>query len=259
MEIGDDIVEDPTLPPEYSYRFYYDKTDASGRYSFRVGPGRFQIAGPGELLFEPPKDEHRVEVSDQETIERNFTAEPPLVPRLLTGRVVDAQGMPAANVLVRGRDGDGYRFNTYFHATTDSEGRFRGQSGGGACVLYARTTDLSQAGFVEVAPDYQGDVTIALGPVGEVRGRIVDSNGQSITDLAVRCAFGINSETRARNGPFHTSALPDSEGRFSIKGLPVGTRGYLYFALEGVYRPGPTFEVERVGAKDLGEITLGPR
>jgi RNA polymerase sigma factor (sigma-70 family) len=191
-------------------------TDESGRYSFRVGRGKFTLKGPGYW------DQQDLSITGGAELVRDFFLEGP-DRGALTGRVVYAgDGRPAAGATVKGegissraRPGRGG-----FVAMVDEDGAFRTERWRDRLVLYARSEDGMQAAMLEISED-EPEVTIRLFPAATFVGKVVDQEGQPLPNRKVCCT----PELPWIDGRFTLSlaAETDEDGRFSLAGIVDGT------------------------------------
>ena len=172
------------------------------------------------------------------------------------GRVVDQEGkaVPGATVWAIGRSWAEPAVSA--QATTDGSGRFTlpgawklGELKLMYLGLFARADD-GRVGWVATVwrnqPGSQ-DVTIAMGEVGDVTGRLIDESGKPIPG----CDISVDSLDRSPGKPdqFDAIRLPESvakaykarsgvDGQFMIRGIPGGAGIRAAFRAPGLGEPG---------------------
>jgi DNA-directed RNA polymerase specialized sigma24 family protein/protocatechuate 3,4-dioxygenase beta subunit len=228
-------------------------TDHDGRYEIRVGPGRFVVMGPRDNRV---SDDKIVEVADEETIERDFALPPEKTKSPLNGTVKTPEGKPAAGVLMQALPiGDDPGLSR-FGATTDSEGRFRGERYLEPVLMYARTVDGAQAGAGQVEPDRE-EVELHLTPSAVARGRVVDAEGKPVAGARVFLGWGLAPpEDKINYGPMSARTLTDAEGRYTFEGLPVGALANVTVIQEDFRVQSSRFDVKQAGEVAVEDITL---
>jgi beta-lactamase regulating signal transducer with metallopeptidase domain len=202
------------------------RTDAEGRYQFRVGPGRYRI--PESLGGDDPG--LAVEVKDEAEIVRDIAFESTTNPGFLNGTVLEKtatgdQPLAAAWVYAapigRESSGGGVR--------TDAEGHFRlprrlhSEAG---LTLYALSLDRTLAGFSGVLP--AGDnVTVPVAKAVRISGRVVDPSGKTLAGRYVQLRLD-SGPVFATAGHFYRRLTTDAQGRFTYLGAPLGAEGELF-------------------------------
>lgn len=165
----------------------YDRIDATsdgdGAFVFPVVPSGNQKLWARHAGFAPF-------VTEIEVVEGSSSAADVLVQmevgRTLTGVVRDASGAPLERVSLAARkDGE----SVGARAMTGSDGRFELRDLPSGSLRLIAFGDLLMREEVEIAANHSGDVEIAIGPSGIVRGRVVDgSTGSPIQSFTVRFA-----------------------------------------------------------------------
>ncbi len=175
----------------------------------------------------------------------------------LSGRVLDQAGAVVANAQVWAAGGFWDAPETVATAITDGQGRFvllgawdhpaaKEAIAGGRFGLLARAPDGRVGWLTAVsrkdAAGKENTFEIAVGPVAEVQGRVIDQNGQPIAGASVwpvefirpgkpgsGDSFKLNPEAAIA---YRTGTGAD--GSFVIKGAPQGARVRAAFGAEGV-------------------------
>jgi beta-lactamase regulating signal transducer with metallopeptidase domain len=193
------------------------ETDADGRYTFRIGPGRYELLKPGYTGNES------LTVDSQEEIVRDFHLENPsgVTFRHLRGQVHDlttGRRVAVANALLTafgriGRDIDG---------RTDASGRFDLSVFYDPEFLYARNPEGSRAALLAVKPG-QGLALVHLAPAARVSGRLTDPKGKPLSAWTVWLNMRGTTESGAKF-QFSRQSITDERGRYAFEGLLVGMR-----------------------------------
>jgi hypothetical protein len=107
--------------------------------------------------------------------------------------------------------------------------------------------------FKEVAGDESEPLTVQLQPCGSATGRIVDTDGQPLPEMALLFyRFGFI-------GPGGAEAKTDKEGRFHVTGLAPGQKYRLMPAKRPQMRVrADAFALKPGETKDLGDVTIEP-
>jgi hypothetical protein len=191
---------------------------------------------------------------------------------ILEGKVIDDQVVDERGKLITGATVTAmYASKVDFGSTTEnmttgSDGTFKLSRKALPLFLKATTPDERQVGIVRVAADQQ-QMTIRVVPVATASGRLVDSTGKpvqlgfilysiDVRDPDLLSAFNMFTSGLAI---FDGSAIFDSNGRFTIKGLLPGERYELAFMARG--RESAivgNFTPPSAGAFDLGQLALLP-
>ena len=120
---------------------------------------------------------------------------------------------------------------------TDAAGRFRMLRTPGEHVLYAHG-DNGLAGFSPL-PEKAGEVKVVISPATTVSGRVVDSSGKPLPRHFVKVTLAGDEQLFLKSMYFGFGIRTDEQGRFAVKGAPVGSEGELSVA-HHVTGPGPT-------------------
>lgn len=149
----------------------WNYTDSDGRYSFRAGPGKFSLEGPGH--------EEKIDllVTDQAAIIHDFHC--PVPPRgMLNGVVVDqTTGDPVPQAIVRGlSDIRGHR---EVDARCDGEGEFAQERWNDRMIIWAASADGRLTGMAEIC-ETDTSVRVEAGPAVAAAVKVVDADGNAL-------------------------------------------------------------------------------
>jgi protocatechuate 3,4-dioxygenase beta subunit len=222
------------------------KTDADGNYHIRVGPGAYSLRLPNG--------------GEQETLV--IKAEPEFVrdahaPRRargeLRGRVIGPDERPVVNARVSG-ESIGAPGHAGFNTVTDEEGRFTTERWRDGMVVYARSADGGQAGFVGIEADDE-ETQVALTPAGSVSGHVVDIDGRPLTGVRVSCSLNIAGAT------IHLNERTDAAGGYEFGGLAVGTACNLgaYYGSNFDFTRGPALTIQEAVRVEVGDMRVNAR
>jgi beta-lactamase regulating signal transducer with metallopeptidase domain len=220
--------------------YRWTKTDRDGRYEFRVGPGRYSLPDKKSPFDEPIEIRAEPEVVYDYEVEVEADTKPlPLV----TVRRGDAEGpvVPNAYVFAAVENAQGF-WEPLFKAKAGAQGqvgRILSQRSG-PIYLYARSADGSFGGFATIGPDV-GEGSIILEKATTVEGRAVLPDGRPAAHARLTCYVAGPTNTKGEpRPPFPPDRVKvverdmialeidcDVQGRYSVPGLPVGTRVYL--------------------------------
>ena len=109
-------------------------------------------------------------------------------------------------------------------ALTDARGRFQVRQTPGEYVLYA-ISENGLAGFAPLA-EKATEVKVIVSPSTTVSGRVVDSSGKPLPGRMVGVALAGGSTLYLKSMYFSYATRTDDQGRFTLKGAPVGSRGH---------------------------------
>jgi beta-lactamase regulating signal transducer with metallopeptidase domain/uncharacterized GH25 family protein len=185
------------------------KTDAAGRYTFRVGPGEYRLRLPDGQVRELTVDQEEKLVQEDHldrAVERHR----------LSGVVRDRTAggnAPVADARVRVEALGG---REHYQARTDAQGRFELDVEKQPLSLYARNAGGTRAGFAMMTAG-ETVVEVNLGEAGSVTGRVVDERGSPCGGRRVSLMIGPGSVRMSLNG------FTDALGRFRFDGLVVGS------------------------------------
>lgn len=224
-------------------------TNREGRYAFRVGPGRYQLAGP-PLSGNSPLP---IEVKAEPELVHDLALKNSPRATFINGLVVEKTPIgerPVAGAWV-------YRHviaSSSSPSLADDEGRFRIIRLPGESILYARVRN-GMAGFAP-CPEKGDTVKVVVAPATTLSGRVVDSDGKPVAGHMVGVAF-------ARDGGDFLKSLhhafridTDEQGRFVVKGVPVGAVGDItvYHRSDAISEPPRT--AARFEALDLAPVEI---
>jgi RNA polymerase sigma factor (sigma-70 family) len=240
-------------------------TDSDGRYAFRVGPGEYQLTGPGPGPVSRGPDggdrtpSERLKVRDEQEIRKDFQLARQLRPLRFLRGVVRAQkpdGRPIAGAIVI-TEPIGDRISPT-HGFADEKGRFQLYRPFGKGLVYARDPMENLAGFTTVEDSDDAELAVVALPAATAGGRIVDVAGKPYKGLSINYAMDLDRAGAA--GPAAgQSSTTDESGHFIAPGLLVGAR-CTFFANhpDGGQSPEQSFMVKDTKPIDLGDIVLRP-
>ncbi len=131
---------------------------------------------------------------------------------MLTGRLLQSGGGPAAGVFVRASN-LGALWTDEAWAQSDAEGHFKlGPLPAGDVWLYATRTRLPGKALRRVRVPDVSNVDLILPRIGEVFGRVTDESGAPLSGVEVAVAIGQHG----------AAATSDEEGHYRITGMPEG-------------------------------------
>jgi RNA polymerase sigma factor (sigma-70 family) len=237
--------------------------------------GRFEIAGLA--IGKGAKYDIKVETGEDMEVKgtTRFDAPEPKTIELgnliivakpkLSGVVMDAvqKDWPVANAAVRIGDAvereGGRMFGRSGEAKADATGAFAAYGVTGHLLIYATNQDGSQAGLTEIMADEPHEkLQVQLGLAGSATGGLLNADGKPLVRLDILCLVQPNGRNGNPLGAWDiTSAQTDLEGRFTIRGLPVGLEYSLCISTPGVGMTDiATFPVTEAKPLDLGDITI---
>ena len=195
-------------------------TDASGRYHFRVGPGRYLLWS----ISAGGTPRQTVEVKNEAEIIRDIPLHGPARETYVTGVVIEktpAGDRPVPRAIVRrlkiGQDG------SYNHSQADEHGRFRIIQAPGEWMLYAASPTNSLAGFMPF-PTSTDPIALVISKAPTITGRVIDSDGRPQAAWIVE--WRIDTDSRFGDaGHMASITKTDEQGRFKLRMAPVGSQG----------------------------------
>jgi protocatechuate 3,4-dioxygenase beta subunit len=135
---------------------------------------------------------------------------------IIAGKVLSADGRPAAQVRIGARVKGGRSFLRPVSSADDGSFRLAGV-GGGPVTIDARSAvgGIAQAEVPPVAPGQTATVTLRLGPAPSLTGTVKRPDGRPAAGVAV-------AVTGQGPGLAYDSTNTDTEGSFTITSLPPG-------------------------------------
>jgi hypothetical protein len=146
--------------------------------------------------------------------------------KVIDDQVIDERGKLVAGATVRAMYASKVDYDsTPENVTTASDGTFKLSRKARPLLLKATTSDERQVGIVRVEADQQ-QVTIRVGPIAKVSGRIVDWTGKPVQLGYVLYGIDIHDLDPASAFFMFTAgvALLDSDGSYTINGHVPGQR-----------------------------------
>lgn len=223
------------------------KTSELGEFSVCVEPGIYTIRDTWNT------QQTMVTVTDQEAILCEFHWDRwPLCKYV--GSIVDGKGNLIRGAHIQSLSLDS-NFRTGFRATSDNGGFVRGQRANDRLLLWATDASSELAAWHDLQQNMVS-FQVVLTPAVSVKGNLVDAQGSPRANQELRIIFqplrheGTHDWIRS----FSIEVVSDSEGRFQVPGIPVGSRIEISsesMRLEKV--------VERPGVLDLGALSQVPR
>lgn len=211
-----------TMERDRAKLYAWARTDEDGRYRFRVTPGHYTLVGAVTLAQAKPGP-IAVEVKDEAEIVRDVAlANSPLI-RPLRGLVVErtsAGDRPVAGARIQlvnvGRPANSG------NCLANDRGEFvieRLAVELAACAQDGR----GYAGFVRLGPKDER-VTIVVAPAAELTGRLLDPSGKPYERRRVLVNLKL-APSSDRPVERVLATVTDDAGRFTIRGVPVGSEG----------------------------------
>jgi protocatechuate 3,4-dioxygenase beta subunit len=222
---GEEVPVEFRIRPEARYRremTLWTITDDEGRYTVRLPPGKFTLSAGS------PPTRAEVQITAHEEIARDFTV------RGETGRArqsISLTGFVVERIGARKQPVAGAEVREVLTRTTgfplaktaaDARGRFTLPVGMRPQLLYARSPDGTLAGYLEVPPT--GEVEVSVSAAATILGRVVDAAGRPVVsrriDLSLLGGAGA-FEHQFLDWQVHT----DKTGAFLFSGLVPGSEG----------------------------------
>jgi protocatechuate 3,4-dioxygenase beta subunit len=184
--------------------------------------------------------------------------------RTLTGTVLGPDGKPLAGVLVSGLDSTSFWGH---QPLEDATFTLTGVESGRPRLLQFAHPEKRLAGSLVIKGDEKGPLTIKLGPAGTLTGRLVNPDGQPVTDVEIFSRSGTfptpgEAKVDLNAGSFYLQRIrPGKDGKFRIEGLAPGLK-YSFGVLKGNYSletsAGEGLTVKAGETKDLGDVQVKP-
>lgn len=220
----------------------YTTTDADGRYSLRVPPGKKHVyLGTSQMpdgFAEPEKKSEDVTVANGETITVNFALSAAAATDYVTGQVVSRAGQPVAKAHVLMAPAEGHMHGNPETQSGD-DGRFRLKlpklEAGADSVRLLASHPQSGATAQPVVVQRGKHATLTLDPAGlaTVEGRVLDPAGQPIAGATVTASTSLGDFRGA-----HPRQETDAAGRYGIAELWPGTEHRVRVEARGFGRTG---------------------
>jgi uncharacterized GH25 family protein len=203
------------------------KSDDQGRFRIpALAPGTYRLGARHEQ--HAPGESRPVEVGTSPVGDVLITLKTGAV---LAGKVVTADGQPAAWATIRTGRGEGNRARRAGHfrrATADRDGAFRIAGLPRSRVAVAATSDSASSEIVNVDLGNRArveDLLLTLSVRGIIAGVVVDSEGQPVPEAQVSAMPDIFGRGALRQLFLRGlgGQITDGGGRFKFRGLPDGT------------------------------------
>ncbi len=226
-------------------------TDASGRYSIRIGPGAYTIMGP------PRTENEKITVKDEAEIIRDFQMPRP-TKGTLTGRVVLAgsrdKGVADAVVEVAAAN----RLAIPFAVKADAQGRFQAERNLDPLVICARSPDGTLGAMVELGAE-DPTVEIALSPTASATGVLLDEQGKPAANQKLYWGRRVylDQEQRMSMVCFAPKVATDENGKFTLPSLVVGQEYEIAVQRDNMFPAAGAVRPEKPGPIDLGTLRIG--
>jgi hypothetical protein len=231
----------------------WTETDAEGRYSIRVGPGRYLLANNEALP-------HRkaITVKSEETVETDLKLDA-LNRGALKGVVLAGglDGKPVGEAFIKGESEVQGEFNGgSFEHEADAQGRFNVERERVKASVYARNPTGTLATIVTVGED-DDNATILLSDAGQIKGRLVNASGKPVADKPVDWFLHIGS-TRDANPRASLRTMTDDDGRFTLLGVVPGAECQISIVPSNRIQHLKTLPITKVETLDVGDLVCDP-
>ena len=222
------------------------KTDAAGKYAFRLSPGfaEIRITYPDQPGLRATPTEQQLTLKEGETREGvDFVFQPP---SSLRGQVLSPDGTPAVGVQVITAAIPWYAAredqSNFPSATTDAAGNFSlritrdfrtvdGRTGtpGKATALWVMALD-AQRDLAGVAAAHAPDdtLTIQLASAAHLTAEVVDAQRQPVPGIPIGLSLGVGTNVQAYPGNWRT----DARGHVRLGPLPAGAQLWTYLDVD---------------------------
>jgi protocatechuate 3,4-dioxygenase beta subunit len=243
---------------------YSEPTDASGTYAIVLPPGTYSVHASKDGL--PGAPAQTVSISPEATV--NFTFPQPYA---ITGRAVDPQGQPLAEVLIEASAHTRTSDSDYDYTLTDGDGRYTLIVAAGAYTVSASHGSLATPPVqTATVPPERTDVNFVLAPrlprdQETLLGMVYDEEGRPAANAILSVAGVPNAQKIAYFDGSYALAL--DPGTYSITAggvLPMqtfgaGGRAYVVSAPQQITLPanqtGLNFTVRRADQFIFGQVT----
>jgi hypothetical protein len=213
--------------------------DASGRYHFRVGPGRYTVRSRNAGGTEPLT----VEVKNEAEIVSDLALKGPARESFLSGVVVEKTptgDRPIPRAIVHGmRTGRAGGRVTI----ADDQGRFQLVRVPGGYNLYAADREHSLAARMPVSETTE-NITLVVSKGSTITGQVIDSAGTPQAKRMVGVTLEIGPDVGGA-GRLTLRCQTDERGRFNVQAIPVGAQGEVVVS----YRTSPNPTTPRTVAR----------
>lgn len=199
-------------------------TDANGEFTFGAPDGTLLEAqhpnfGVGRAQLDRPA------VAIQRVVIRLAIAGKVTTLGAITGRVIDVTGRPVANTLVRAAS-TAMDIRARSEAMGDQNGRFRLE--GLELGEHAVWADCNGCASSKIVAATGADITLVIGTGGTIRGHVREfSSGTPVATFTLQ----LFQKRGATMLTIDEIAVLDAEGRFEMRGLPLGE-----FAIRAIAR-----------------------
>jgi hypothetical protein len=229
------------------------ETDADGRYTIRVGPGRYLLANNEAL-----RNRKQVTVQSEETMETDLKIDA-LNRGVLKGVVLAGglDGKPVGEAFIKGESEVQGAFNTgSFEHEADDQGRFKVERERVKASVYARNPAGTLATIVTVGED-DDDATILLSDAGQIKGRLIDAAGNPVADMYVDWNLFIGALKEA-NPRASLRTKTDSTGRFTLLGVVPGAECQIWIVPGNRIQRLKNLPMTKVETLDVGDLVCEP-
>ena len=221
------------------------ETDSEGRYSIRVGPGRYGLHGPNLQNGE------EITLEAEQTTERDFHLDE--LPWSVFKGVVLADafdGKPVRGAVLQWNE-------VFCNSIADDRGRFEFRRlRREKMFMYARNPEGTMATIAPIGAE-EDEAKIVLSAAGKIYGRLVDKAGKAIVGVRVQCFLKIGPDDNP-HARAHLITETDDAGGFAFSGIVAGSKCSVFASTdEGsqTLRRLPLVQTESI---DLGELTFDP-
>jgi beta-lactamase regulating signal transducer with metallopeptidase domain len=229
------------------------ETDATGRYSIRVGPGRYLLANNEAL-----RHRKEITVKSEETVEMDLKIDA-LNRGVLSGLVLAGglDGKPVGEAFIKGESEVQGEFNGgSFEHETDEQGRFKVERERVKASVYARNPAGTLATIVTVGED-DDNTTILLSDAGQIKGRLIDASGKPVADMRVDWFLHMGPLDKA-NPRASLGATTDDAGRFTLLGVVPGAECQISVVPGNRIQHLKNLPMTKVETLDIGDLVCDP-